>query len=97
MANATIAALEQGWAGDRKRHLAVIQFTASDLTVSAASVGLKQVEAIVPTGRIGSFSVAGETVTTTNHGTFIFAASTVDTVTCTPQTATTVAAYIYGW
>jgi len=97
MANATIAAVEQGWAGDRKRHLAVIQFTASDLTVSTKSLGLSYIEAIVPTGKVGEFKVAGATVTTTAHGTFAYAASTTDTVTCTPQTNTTLAAYVYGW
>ena len=97
MANATIAAVEQGWAGDRKRHLVVAQFTASDLTFSRRAAGLQHIEAIIPTNRIGTFKVNGVTVTTTNAGTFAFAAGTVDTVTVTPQTNTTMALYVYGW
>jgi hypothetical protein len=55
MAAATIHAVEQGWAGDCKRHRVILTLgTTNADTVTPASVGLKEVWAVVPTNRSGN-------------------------------------------
>jgi hypothetical protein len=98
MAAATINAVEQGWAGDRKRHLVSLTVTTTNAdTIAPAAVGLKVIEAIVPTGMVGTFKIAGKTCTFTDHGTGPKFAVAANTVTVTVQTATTLAVHIYGW
>jgi len=98
MAAATILAVDQQWAGDRKRHLVGLTLATTDAdTITPAMVGLTTVEAIVPTGSVGAQKIAGETVTTTDHGTgprYQFASGVA---TVTVQTAANVAFYFYGW
>lgn len=98
MAAATILAVEQGWAGDRKRHLVALTLASTNAdTVTPSAVGLRKIEAIVPTGAVGALPINGEINTTTDHGTGPKFAFGTDTVTITVQTATTVAFYFYGW
>lgn len=98
MAAATILAVEQGWAGDRKRHLVGLTLgTTNADTISPNAIGLQKIEAITPTGAVGTLKIAGKTVTTTDHGTGPKFAFGTSTCTITVQTATNVAFYVYGW
>jgi predicted RecA/RadA family phage recombinase len=55
MAAAAILKVEQGWAGDRVRNRVILtSASATTDTVTPAKVGLKQITAVVPTGRSGS-------------------------------------------
>lgn len=98
MAAATILAVEQGWAGDRKRHRVALTLASTNAdTVTPAAVGLKIIEAVLPTGAVGSHLVAGKTVTTTDWGTGPKFAVSTETVTITVQTATNAEFYFFGW
>ena len=98
MAAATILAVDQQWAGDRKRVLVGLTLASTNAdTVTPQVVGLKKIEAIVPTGAIGTLKIGSATVTTTDYGTGPKFAYAADTVTITVQTATNVAFYFYGW
>lgn len=99
MAAATIVAVEQGWAGDRKRHLVALTLASTNAdTVTPQSVGLQQIEAVVDAGiRTGTIKVNGATHTLTNYGVgpYVDWASTV--VTVTVETAANAVLYFYGW
>lgn len=92
----TVLGVEQGWAGDRKRHLVAALIT-TDYTVTPEQVGLQHIEAVVQNGiRLGTVKIGSTTVTLTN------AAVTVSygTQACTFSTATAdanVLLYFYGW
>lgn len=99
MAAATIVAVEQGWAGDRKRHLVGLTLASTNAdTVTPASVGLQKIEAVVDAGlRTGAPKVNGKTVTLTDHGTGPTVAWATNVVTVNVQTAGTSLFYFYGW
>lgn len=99
MAAATILAVEQGWAGDRKRHRVALTLASTNAdTVPAQSVGLKVIEAVVDAGlRTGTIPVNGESVTLTDYGVGPYVAWASTVVTVTVQTAGNAVLYFYGW
>lgn len=99
MAQATTVAVEQGWAGDRKRHLVALTLASTNAdTVTPEQCGLKKIEAITGVGiRTGTVSVNGESVVLTNYGVGPYAAWATNVVTVTVETAGTGIFYVYGW
>lgn len=99
MAAATILAVEQGWAGDRKRNLVALTLATTNAdTVTPQSVGLQRIEAIGDTGiRTGTIPIAGETVTLTNYGVGPYVGWASASVTVTVETAGNALLYVYGW
>jgi len=68
MAAVTVHFLEHGWAGDIKRNRAIVEIaSATTDSVTAPQVGLKWIEAIEATGRIGSYD--GHTLVGASHAT----------------------------
>lgn len=66
----TIHAVTHGWAGDQKRNRVIVTLGATNETILPAQVGLKEVTAVVPTGRTGTLSSAAGAVTTVVTATF---------------------------
>jgi hypothetical protein len=99
MAAATILAVEQGWAGDRKRHLVALTLGSTNAdTVTPNSVGLQKIEAVVDAGlRTGAPKVNGVTCTLTDHGTGPTIGWATNVVTVNVQTAGNSLFYFYGW
>ena len=99
MAQATTLAVEQGWGGDRKRHLVALTLATTNAdTVTPQQCGLRKIEAFVDAGlRTGTISVNGVTVTLTDHGTGPTVAWATDVVTVTVQTAGNCLFQVYGW
>lgn len=100
MAAATILAVEQGWAGDRKRHrVALTLATTNADTVTPGSVGLQFIEAVVDSGlRTGSaVPIKSTTVSLTDVGTGPTVGWATSSVTVTVQTAGNCIFYFYGW
>ena len=96
MAAISVLAIEQGWEGDRKRHL-VAALVANNSTATPAQFGLKKVEAIIPSAIIaGDVSVNGVAVTLTNHGTHVITWASA-TITFAVQTTANSLWYVYGW
>lgn len=55
MAAATVHSVVDGWAGDSKRQRVILTAASTDSdTLAPVAVGLSVIEAIVPTGRIGT-------------------------------------------
>ena len=92
----TVLGVEQGWAGDRKRHL-VAALVTTDYTVTPEQVGLNHIEAIVQNGiRLGTVTVGTTSVVLTNAA----ITASYGTSACTLYTATAdanVLLYFYGW
>ena len=99
MAAATILAVEQGWAGDRKRHLVALTLGSTNAdTVTPNSVGLQKIEAVVDAGlRTGAPKVNGTAVTLTDYGVGPYIGWATNVVTVTVQTAGNAVLYFYGW
>lgn len=99
MAQATVLAVEQGWAGDRKRHRVQLTLANTNDTALASQFGLQRIEAIVPTGVTGNIQCNGEVNTITNYGAMAPAAIAAGgtSVTFSAQTATNAEVYVYGW
>lgn len=96
MAAVSVLAVEQGWAGDRKRHHAAL-LVANASTVTPAMVGLQKIEAVVPNElRAGTFPIGSTSVTLTDHGTHVISWYT-DTVAFALQTTANSLWYFYGW
>lgn len=96
MAAVTVLSIEQGWAGDRKRHLAAILLT-SGYTVTPAQVGLKKIDEIIqPALRLGDFPINGTHVTLTDCG-VITGTYSADYCTLTSTGDGNTVLYFYGW
>lgn len=55
MAAATVHSVIPGWAGDRRRQQVILTLASTDAdTLDPGAVGLKEIEAVVPTNRAGS-------------------------------------------
>lgn len=97
MAAATIHGVEQGWAGDRRRNRVILTLATTNAdTVTPASVGLKVIEAIVPSYRSGdNLTLNGEDVDS------VVAITTLDYVNSTgvlnASGASKFEAYFYGF
>lgn len=96
MAAVTVLSVEQGWAGDRKRHLAAILLT-SGYTVTPGQVGLQVIEEVVqPALRAGTYVFNGTSVTLTDCGVITGTWGTTNiTLTSTGDGNTLL--YFYGW
>ena len=105
MAAITVAQVDQGWAGDRKRNLAIFYNASTNAdTVTPKQVGLRVIEAVVPTNRIGDLYVHfGTTASYT-----LAAAGLVSIAEATEHTTNSQVvvvatsevyweAYVYGW
>lgn len=99
MAAVTILAVEQGWAGDRKRNRVALTLPQTDTsTVTPQQVGLKVIEAVVDAGlRTGTVAIEGTNVTLTAYGTGPYVGWATDSITVTVQTAGNAILYFYGW
>lgn len=99
MAQATTVAVEQGWAGDRKRHLVALTLASTNAdTVTPQQCGLKRIEAIQGVGiRTGTVKVNGVSVVLTNYGVGPYAAWADSSCTVTVETAGTGLFYVFGW
>lgn len=99
MAAATILAVDQQWAGDRKRHRVALTLASTNAdTVTPESVGLKFIESVKSVGlRTGTIPVRGVSVTLTDIGTGPTVAWATASVTITVQTAGTCILNFYGW
>lgn len=65
MAALTIRGVEHGWAGDRKRNRVIAYCASTNAdTVTPTQVGLRKIEAVVPTNRIGDVPLATGTKST---------------------------------
>jgi hypothetical protein len=55
MAAATVHSVVDGWSGDCKRQRVILTAASTDSdTLAPVAVGLREIHAIVPTGRIGT-------------------------------------------
>lgn len=96
MAAATVLAVEQGWAGDRKRHLVAVLLT-SGYTVTPQQVGLTKIEEVVqPALRLGTFPISGTSVTLTDCGVITGTWGT-QYITLTSTGDGNTLLYFYGW
>lgn len=96
MAAITILGVEQGWDGDRKRHL-VAALVANNSTATPEMFGLQRVEAIVPNKIVlGTVRVNVTDVVLTNHGTDLITWG-ASTITFGVQTTANSLWYVYGW
>lgn len=66
----TIHSVLHGWAGDQKRNRVIVTLGATNETITPSQVGLKQVTAVVPTGRTGTLSGASGPVASVVTATF---------------------------
>lgn len=92
----TVLGVEQGWAGDRKRHL-VAALIGTDSTVTPEQVGLHKIEAIEQNCvRLGTVNVGSTSVTLTN-ATVTASWGTTCVTFYTGTAAGNILLYFYGW
>ncbi len=96
MTAVTVRQVEQGWAGDRKRHLAAILLT-SGYTVTPELVGLHRIEEVVqPALRLGTVVLNGSTIVLTDCGVITGTWGT-SYITLTSTGDGNTLLYFYGW
>lgn len=84
----TIHSVVDGWAGDQRRQRVIVTLGATNEVINPVQVGLKEITAVVPTGRVGSISgrdgVVASVVTATftsyepSSGTLLAAAAKIE-------------------
>lgn len=93
MAAATVHSVVDGWAGDIKRQRVILTAASTDSdTLAPAAVGLKEILAIQPTGRIGTITGRDGAVASVVAA-VVTSFATNNTLNCT---AAKFEAFIYG-
>jgi len=93
MAAATVHSVVDGWAGDIKRQRVILTAASTDSdTLAPGAVGLQEIHAIVPTGRIGTITGRDGTVASVVAA-VVTSFNTSNTLLCT---AAKYEAFIYG-
>ena len=83
MAAATVHSVVDGWAGDIKRQRVILTAASTDSdTLAPVAVGLQAIEAIIPTGRIGTITSRNGTEASVVAG-VVTSYNTSNTLLCT--------------